>query len=158
MRSIGGRTFRGLGVAVAALAVAALAGAQPATWSQERVTALGAELYDDVKELKITVQKNPDMPIGGARRAQYEARDQLRVLQNLAQHLRNDLQNGAGREETISTFKRIQVARRDLEELGRKASIRENTMEKVMEVQDVLRRLGPYYEEGGEARGGAGGA
>ena len=136
----------GLGLGLVSGAVATTAVAQ-AEWNQERVTALAKELRDDVKELKITVRKNPDAPIGGARRAQYEARDQLRVVQGLAGHLHNDLEDGAGRAETITTYKRIQTARRDLEELGRKAALRENTLEKVMAVQDVLRRLAPYYEE-----------
>ncbi|MDX1649259.1 MAG: hypothetical protein R3263_05330 [Myxococcota bacterium] len=123
--------------------------AETAVWDQERVAVLAAELHQDVKDLKVTVQRNPDQPIGGARRAQYEARDQLRVLQTLARHLANDLEDGADREATITTYKRIQTVRRDLEEIGRKANLQNNTMEAVMEVQDVLRRLAPYYEEGG---------
>lgn len=133
------------------LVLGVAAGAEVATWSQERVAALAGELYDDVKDLKLTVQKSPDQPIGGARRAQYEARDQLRVLQSLARHLKADLEDGAGRDETITTFGRIQTVRRDLEEVGRKANILDATLEKVMAVQDVLRRLAPYYEEPVEA-------
>lgn len=144
---IASRGIRGLAVGLAVLGMAVAAGAQPAAeWDQERVTALAAELYEDVKDLKIIAQKNPDQPIGGARRAQYEARDQLRVLQGQARHLRDDLQGGAGHEETVTSFKRIQQIRRDLEELARKAAVRDNTMAAVMQVQDVLRRMAPYYE------------
>jgi len=136
--------------APALLVLGVAAATQAATWSQERVTALAGELYEDVKELKVTVQLSPDQPIGGARRAQYEARDQLRVLQSLTRHLKSDLEGGAGHGETVTTFKRIQTVRRDLEELGRQANIQNNTLEKVMAVQDVLRRLEPYYEEPAE--------
>lgn len=125
--------------------------AEAAAWNQERVTALAAELHEEVKDLKITVERNPDQPIGGARRAQYEARDQLRVLQSLARHLWKDLEDGADREATITTYMRIQTVRRDLEAIGRRANVQNNTLEAVMEVQDVLRRLAPYYEEPGAA-------
>jgi hypothetical protein len=148
--AIVGRVF-GLGCAVAlALALAlgvGAASAEVAAWDQERVTALASELHESVKDLKVTVQRNPDQPIGGARRAQYEARDQLRVLQSLTRHLQGDLEDGADREATITTYKRVQTVRRDLEEIGRKANIQSNTLEAVMQVQDVLRRLAPYYEE-----------
>lgn len=137
----------GVGFAVALLGATGVAPAQAqADWSQERVTAIAAEFYEDVKDLRVVVHRNPDAPIGGARRAQYEARDQLRVLQSLARHLKGDLEDGADRAATISTYKRIQTVRRDLEEIGRKANIQNDTLEAVMAVQDTLRRLAPYYE------------
>lgn len=139
----------GIWGAVTLLVLGVAAGAQAAGWSQERVTALAGELHEEVHDLKVTVQTNPDQPIGGARRAQYEARDQLRVLQSLTRHLKTDLEEGAGLEATISTYKRIQTVRRDLEEIGRRADIQNATLEKVAAVEDVLRRLRPYYEEAG---------
>lgn len=134
----------------AAVALSATPARAQAEWNQERVAGLAAELDDDVKELKVTVRRSPDQPIGGARRAQYEARDQLRVLQNLTQHLRNDLARGEDREATISTFRRIQQVRRDLEDIARKANLQAATVEKIVAAQDSLRQLAPYYVEEGQ--------
>ncbi|MCG8591602.1 MAG: hypothetical protein MJE66_20080 [Proteobacteria bacterium] len=118
-----------------------------ANWNQERVTAIAVELAQSVKELRANARKNPDAPIGGPRRAQHAAREDLRLMENSSKHLVAQLEKGDGREETRAIYKRLQSLRRDAEENGRKARIPDDTLGKITATQDLLRRLAPYYED-----------
>ena len=145
------RRVKRIGLAMAAAAALGLAStsasAESATWDQEKVTAIAQELAIAVKDLRGIVRQNPDQIGAPQRRAQYAAREDLRLLQNTAQHLAQALEVGEGREETFPVYRRLQALRRDAEEDGRKAMIQTSTMEKIAVAEEILARLGPYYAE-----------
>ena len=131
---------------VAGLALAAPpALAEAAKWDQQRVTALAKELAAAVKDLRVDVEKNPDQPPGPARRAQFQAREDLRLLQYTTRQLASSLAKGEGRDETAPIFQRIETLRRDAEENGRKAMIAEATLAKIAKAKDLLLQISPYY-------------
>jgi len=133
---------------VAGLALAAPpALAEAAKWDQQRVTALAKELAAAVKDLRVDVEKNPDQPPGPARRAQFQAREDLRLLQYTTRQLASSLAKGEGRDETAPIFQRIETLRRDAEENGRKAMIAEATLAKIAKAKDLLLQISPYYAE-----------
>lgn len=117
-------------------------------WDQKAVTALAAEVAASLKDLNITVKKNPQAQVGSPqRRAQYNARESLRLLVNVSQRLVSQLRSGEDKDATLPTFKRMQSLRRDAEDEGRKGQIPGPTLEKVVAMQALMDRLAPYYEE-----------
>jgi leucyl-tRNA synthetase len=145
------RRVKRIGLALGAAALLGLASpsatAESATWDQAKVTAIAKELADAVKDLKDVVRQNPDQVSGPQRRAQYAAREDLRLLSNTTRHLAMELERGEGREATLPVYRRVQTLRRDAEEDGRKAMIQTSTMEKIAVAEEILARLAPYYAE-----------
>lgn len=123
------------------------ASAESESWDQQKVTAIAQELADAVKDLKDVVRQNPDQVSGSQRRAQYAAREDLRLLSNTTKHLALELEKGEGREATLPIYRRVQTLRRDAEEDGRKAMIQAPTMERISIAKEILARLAPYYAE-----------
>ncbi len=133
---------------VAGLALCASpAFAEAAKWDQGRVTQLARQLAAATKDLRIEVQKNPDQPPGPSRRAQYQAREDLRLLQYTTQQLASSLAKGEDRDATAPIFQRIQTLRRDAAENGRKGMIPEATLAKIEKARELLDQVAPYYAE-----------
>jgi len=133
---------------VAGLALAASpALAEAAKWDQQRVTRLATQLAAAVKDLRVEVERNPDQPPGLARRAQYQAREDLRLLQYTTRQLASSLAKGEDRDATAPIFQRVETLRRDAEENGRKGMIPEATLNKIAKAQDLLLQISPYYKE-----------
>lgn len=140
-------------VAVAAALASLLVLAAPATlaetaWDQKTVTDIAVKLAKSMKDLNLTVKKNPQAQVGSPqRRAQYNARESLRLLVNVSGRLASQLQAGEDKDATISTYKRMQLLRREAEDEGRKGQIPAPTLEKVVSMQAVMDQLAPYYED-----------
>ncbi len=143
----------GLTFCFALVMAAGLASAQtddpaaPQAWDQERVTALAQQLADAVKDLRFTVRGSPDQPVGGQRRAQYAAREDLRLLQSQTRRLAALLDQGEAKDETFSVFRRIEQIRRSAEDNGARAMISEAIMEKIGAARKILSELEPFYAE-----------
>lgn len=135
------------GLALGLVLTASPALAEAARWDQQRVTRLASQLAAAVKDLRVEVEKNPDQPPGLARRAQYQAREDLRLLQYTTRQLASSLEKGEGREATAPIFQRVETLRRDAEENGRKGMIPEATLNKIAKAQDLLLQISPYYAE-----------
>ncbi len=142
-------------LALAVAFTAAEAGAEPAKWDQKRVTAIAEKFAKAVADLRETVRKQPPTPNPRQTKLRYQALDDLRLLRQAANNLASDLKAGEGRAETYPGYKRIQLLRRDAEENGRKADIKEDTLARIAAAQDLLRQLAPYYEEEAAEVGGA---
>jgi hypothetical protein len=68
-------------------------------------------------------------------------------MTNSAAHLSGQLKAGKGREETFSTWRRLDLLRRDFEESARKSMIPDAVMEKILKAGELLIRFSPYYRE-----------
>jgi hypothetical protein len=138
----------GLAVLVSTLATPALA--EPREWDQKAVTALAVQLEKSLKDLSVTVRKAPSEPLGSPkRRAQYQAREDLKFLVSVSKRLAAQLQAGDDRDATLPTYRRLQTIRRDTAESARKANIAAPTLERVVSSRAILEQLEPYYEESG---------
>ena len=138
-------TFAGLALSLTALAPNALA---ETAWDQKAVTGIATKLATSVKDLNLTVKKNPDAQAGSPqRRAQYNARESVKLLVTISQRLASQLKAGEDQDATLPTYKRLQLIRRDAEEDGRKGNIPAPTLEKVVAMQTLLDQLAPYYED-----------
>jgi hypothetical protein len=137
----------------AALALATTPGAaEPiAKWDQARITKYAEELASATDQLENALRGEPAVVNLAQRRAHYEAREDVRLLNNSAKHLVAELKAGKGLDETRGVYRRIASLRRDAEENGRRAVIPEATMDKVFKVGSALFKLAPYYAEGGDA-------
>ncbi|HBZ70990.1 MAG TPA: hypothetical protein DEP35_15165 [Deltaproteobacteria bacterium] len=141
--------------AAAALGFGATAAkADLAKWDQKRVASIAQQLAAAVGDLRETVRKQPEMPNAPKRKVRYQALDDLRTLKQVCDNLARDLRAGKNREQSEPTYQRIQTIRRDLEENGRRADIKLDTLNSYAKVADLNRQLRPYYEE--EAKAGEG--
>jgi hypothetical protein len=131
------------------------AGAEAAKWDQKRVTSIAQQLAVAVGELRETIRKTPEVANSPQRKVRYEALDDLRTLRQVCDNFARDLKAGKSREETYPTFQRIQTIKRDLQEHGRKADIKVDTLNSYAKAADLLRQLTPYYEEEAKAVEGA---
>ncbi len=138
-------TFAGLALSLTALAPNALA---ETAWDQKAVTSIATKLATSVKDLNLTVKKNPDAQVGSPqRRAQYSARESVKLLVTISQRLASQLKADEDQDATLPTYKRLQLIRRDAEEDGRKGNIPAPTLEKVVAMQALMDQLAPYYED-----------
>ena len=138
-------TFAGLALSLTALAPNALA---ETAWDQKAVTGIATQLATSVKDLNLTVKKIPNAQTGSPqRRAQYSARESLKLLVTVSQRLASQLKAGEDKDATLPTFKRLALIRRDAEEDGRKANMQAPTLEKVVSAQALMDQLAPYYED-----------
>jgi hypothetical protein len=150
------RRLRGITAAGAALALLLLPTAalgELAEWDQARVTQYAEEYAQAMKDLRREIQATQPSADPLRQRARYEALEDIRIMTNSARHLANKLKAGEGREETIATWRRLDVLKRDIEENARRSDIPDATMKKILSAGELLLRLTPYYK----AEEGAGG-
>jgi hypothetical protein len=121
--------------------------AEAAKWDQKRVTSIAQQLAAAVGQLYDIVSKQPASANTPQRKVRYQALDDLRTLKQVSGSFARNLKDGKGREETYPTYQRIQTIRRDLEEHGRRADVKLDTLNSYAKVADLNRQLGPYYEE-----------
>ena len=143
---------RSLGVLLAAVLLAATvslreAQAQKTAWNQEVVTSLSGELEKSVTGLRNVVRGSPNLNNPGFRRKIYEIIDNLRLIEQSASSLHASLKKGAGMEETLPTYKRLQQIRRDTEVLAQQVDISAVTRPKLDEAKDILSKIEPYYPD-----------
>ncbi len=125
------------------------AAAEPIVWNQRAVSAIAARLAKTVMDVHCEVKKDPSAPLGSpTRRAQYQAREDLKLLVTVARRLSSQLAAGEDRDATLPTYTRLQTIRRDAEEAGRRAHIlAPGDLERVASAQQMLEELAPYYED-----------
>jgi len=112
------------------------------------VTHIAVKLAQSMKDLHLTVKKSPDQPRGSpGRRAQYNARETLKLLVTVSQRLASQLKAGEDKDATLPTYDRMEMLRRDAEGAGRKARIPSPTLDKVVGTRALLDQLAPYYED-----------
>jgi hypothetical protein len=143
------RRLRGITAIVAGLAfllLPSVALGELADWDQARVTQIAEDLAAAMKELRRGVQAAPALTDPARQRARYDALDDIRIMTNSATHLAARLKAGDGREETFSTWRRLDSLRRDVESNARKSMIPDAIMEKVLKAGELLIRLTPYYK------------
>ncbi|HME72807.1 MAG TPA: hypothetical protein VKM54_23505 [Myxococcota bacterium] len=121
--------------------------AEPAKWDQKRVTSIAQQLAVAVGELRESVRKQPPVSNPPQRKIRYQALDDLSTWKQVCDSFARSLKAGKGREETYPTYRRIQTIQRDLEEHGRRADVKLDTLNSYAKAADLLRQIAPYYEE-----------
>lgn len=121
--------------------------AEPASWNKEKVTPIAVELAAAIGDAQQALRKlNAPQP-GPGRRAFHAARDDARSLRNSSRHLATTLEAGGGYDETLPTYRRIRMLRRDAAENLRSAGmIPDDVLAKIDECRDLLFQLSRYYE------------
>jgi hypothetical protein len=138
---------RSLVVPLAALLLftSAEARAQTQAWNQEVVTTLAGQLEKAVSGLRDVVRGSPNLQNPTTKRKTYEIMDNLRLIEQSATSMHAALKGGAGMEETLPTYKRLQQIRRDTEVLAQRVDITAVTRPKLDEAKDLLAKIEPYY-------------
>ncbi len=118
-----------------------------AKWNQERVTAIATDLAKAVEQLRKAVR---DSPVGktvgsGQENAMLRMNDRLRLLRTETRYLASELQNGVGREGTLSVYERVGNLARDVREEARKMFLPEPIMDAIAGAGATWSRLTPYY-------------
>jgi hypothetical protein len=134
------------GAVMLALAFSVSSGAATA-WDQAKVTDLAKQVAQATVELRAIVEKNPDKPPGAARKAQYSAREDLRLLVSATKRLAKRLAAGAGRDETEGLYQRAANLRSDAEAEARRADMLANTKTQAEKTLALLDQLGAYYRD-----------
>ncbi|HXZ85082.1 MAG TPA: hypothetical protein VEI82_06305 [Myxococcota bacterium] len=132
---------------VQAAGLARLAAAQTQPWNQEVVTTTAGELEDAVSGLRDVVRGSPNLDIPTKRRTMYQIIDNLRMIEGSAASLHASLKKGAGMEETLPTYKRLQQLRRETAVLAQRVDITAVTRPKLDKAQELLKKIEPYYPE-----------
>lgn len=134
------------GTLLLALLLPFVAGAEePIEWDQARVTALAGQLHEGVKGLRDEIRSQP-RDIGTMHAwAHYRLLDDLRLIDRESRYLHQALESGASREETLPTYARIAVLRRDCAEEMRRQDLQAPALERIGEARSVVEQMDPYY-------------
>jgi hypothetical protein len=135
------------GILASALVLASPRALAEPQWDQAKVSAIAQELAASLRDLEITVKKDPTLVGTPMRAAQYQAREDLRQLVNTIDRLAASLEAGEGREETLPIYRRAEQHRRDAAEAARRADIPGATQEKIEKSREILAQLAPYYAD-----------
>ncbi len=120
--------------------------AQAAPWDQKAVTAIAVKLERALRDLSITVRRNPQATAGSPlRRVQFQARENLRLLVSSSQRLSSQLRAGEDLDATLPTFRRLQMLQRDAERSARRANILAPTLDRIVSAQALIEELVPFY-------------
>ena len=142
------RLARGTIVALSLCLIAHSALAEPVPWDQKAVTAIAVKLEQELRGLSITVRRSPQLPTGSAgRRAQFQARENVRFLVQVSARLASQLQAGEDKDATLPTYRRLQMTRRDAEQSARRIDIPTATLERIVKAQGLVDQLSPFYED-----------
>jgi hypothetical protein len=132
-------------VLAASLLFGAHASAQTEAWNQEKVTGLAKELESAVSGLRDALRKSPMWENPQQKRTLYRISDKLRLIESESASLHAYLAKGAGMEETLPAYERIQRLRRDAQVLAKKTDVSAFTQPKLDRANQVLGLLAPYY-------------
>lgn len=122
--------------------------AAPLEWEQEKVTRLANEFSESLGDVYGRARA-VDPPLAGTtREAFFRALDDLRVLKNSARHLARRLLSGAGYDETLPVYRRVQSMRHSAVEEGRRSAgaLPADVLELVERAGVQLDQLSAYYE------------
>lgn len=130
-----------LGVLLPLVATAA----QPVQWNRARVTTLAGQLHEGVKGLRDEI-RSQSRDIGTMHAwACYRLLDNLRLVERETGYLHQALESGASREETLPTYARIAVLRRDCAEEMRRQPLQGPALDRVERARSVVEEMDPYY-------------
>lgn len=129
------------------LLTAPSARAELAAWDQPKVTALGNELVQATDALYDTFRKQPPPTVGSMQASSYHRLKQfVRMLHVVSRELARSLEQGEGREETLTLYENLmQLARSARDEAGR-VFIVQDVSQRAAAVRQVLNQLGPFYD------------
>ncbi len=114
-------------------------------WNQERVTALARELELAVSGLRDAVRKSPMWENPQQKRTLYRIADKLRLIESESISLHAQLAKGAGMEETLPNYNRIQRLKRDAQVLAAKTDVSAITKPKLDRANEILAQIEPFY-------------
>jgi len=116
------RTLTSLTFVLGLFCVPTAALAAPLEWDQEKVTRVAQDLSESLGDV-YGQARAVDPPLAGTTRdAFFRALDEVRVLKNSVRHLERRLQAGAGYDETLPIYRRIQSVRRSAADEGRRTA------------------------------------
>jgi hypothetical protein len=118
---------------------------EPVKWDQARVTQYAVDLDTRVRDAYDQMIKSPTQITPQQRTVWFELKEDLRLLQNSSAHLKAELQEGKGVDETRATFDRIDMLRRNAEEHGRSALIPAPVLDALVSAGAVHNQMKPYY-------------
>jgi hypothetical protein len=145
IRRIGAVLLAVVGVALAGAARAQEPVGEPVKWDQARVTQYAVELDQKVDLAVDALRKSPMKDQPAQRTVWYELKEDLRLIKNSTEHLKTELQKGAGMDETKSTFARIGSLRNDAAEVGRRFMIEAPVMDALFSAGATHNLMMPYY-------------
>lgn len=118
---------------------------QPVQWDQARVAALAGQLHEGVKGLREEI-RGQSRDIGSMHAwAYYRLLDNLRLIDRESRYLHQALEAGASREETLPTYARIAVLRRDCAEEMRRQPLQAPALERIERARSVVEQMDPYF-------------
>jgi hypothetical protein len=118
---------------------------QTVDWNQARVTVLAGELHEGVKGLRDEI-RGQTRDTGSMRAsAYYRLVDSLRLIERESRYLHNALESGASREETLPTYARIAVLRRDCAEEMERQPLGKPALERIARARSIVEQIDPYY-------------
>ena len=143
------RALASLTLALGLLFTPATALAAPLEWDQEKVTRLANDLSESLGDVYVQARAVDPPLVGKTRESFFRALDDLRVLKNSVRHLARRLQAGAGYDETLPIYRRVQLMRRRVASEGRRTAgaLPADLLEKVEEAGARLDTLSAYYED-----------
>lgn len=136
-----------IGAALLALLVPVAAPAQQEAkeWDRARVAALTGELHETVAGLKAETQSRTRDVGTMQAAAYYRLLDNLRLLDRETRHIHGALEAGASREETLPTYARIAMLRRDCAEEMRRQLLAAPVRERLEDARSIVKEMDPYY-------------
>ncbi len=127
------------------LIVSSRVSAQTEAWNQEKTAALAGELESAVSGLRDAVRKSPMWENPQQKRTLYRISDKLRLIESESASLHAQLVKGAGMDETLPTYERIQRLKRDAQVLAKKTDVSAFTKPKLDRATEVLNLLAVFY-------------
>jgi hypothetical protein len=121
------------------------ASAEQQEWDQAAATELAKQLAEATGSIRQAARSGERPgPGSGLRNAHLRALDDLRRLENMINRLARQLEDGAGREATYPTFRRVRALRDDLARTARRF-IREPAPTKLQQIDRAFDRLDLFY-------------
>ena len=118
---------------------------KPVKWDQDRVTLYASELNDSLKALREEVRRQPEQTPFAKRQAQHDLDEDMRLIENSAGYLLEQLKSGAGRDQTEATFRRIDSLRLNAAEHARRSLLPDPLMKDLVHAGELWNRMKPYY-------------
>lgn len=128
-----------------ALFAAGAASAQTEKWSQEKVTALSAELVSSVSGLQTAFQQSNQAQDPVMQETVAQIVDGLGLLEFEAIHLNAMLKNGAGQTGTLSAYRHLQEFHSELMGYSGQVAITAFLSPPLTKAKTTLTKLAAYY-------------
>jgi len=118
---------------------------QPVRWDQQRVTKMAQELDVAVHEAREAVRHSPMSQNIAQRTTYYDLLETMRLVENTAGHLKEELEAGKGADETRAIFERVSSLRYDAEEISRRALVEAPVIDALVKAGAIHNQMKPYY-------------